>query len=56
MKNEFERELIIKMAKLCEEYVEPYDSMDRSPEVRENYTREVKYNVYKELFLEMQGR
>ena len=45
--------LIQKMAKLANEYVEPYDYMDRNPEVQRNYARKMEYDIYKDLLLEI---
>ena len=53
--NEMERKLIQKMASICVEYYEPYDSQDRCEEAQRNAERRVKYNTYKELLLEMWG-
>lgn len=55
LKDNVERKLIMKMAEIAKEYVEPYDNMDRSPEVQKNAWREVKYDTYKELLLEYWG-
>lgn len=51
-----ERLLIEKMAGLCNQYYEPYDSMDRSPEVQKNRELEIKYNTYKDLLLILWGK
>lgn len=51
--DKMEMSLIQKMAKLANEYVEPYDDMDRSPEVQRNYARKIEYDIYKDLLLEI---
>lgn len=55
LENKFERNLIEKMAQICHEYYEPYDCMDKCDEVNKNKERKIKYQIYKELLLEMWG-
>ena len=54
MKNEMERNLVMKMAKLCEQWYEPYDEIERR-NCTKNKEITIKYDVYKELLLELWG-
>lgn len=53
LENKMERKLIQKMADICKEYYEPYDSQDRCQEALKNSDRKIKYQCYKELLLEL---
>lgn len=53
LKDKMERTIIQKMATIAAEYVEPYDDQDRSPAVQKNSERTIKYNLYKDLLLEL---
>lgn len=55
LKDKMEREIITRMARIAQEYVEPYDNMDRSPEVMKNNQREIAYDTLKDLLLTMWG-
>lgn len=52
IRNEMTRILLIKMGKLCEEYKEPYDDMDREAD-KHNAPLEIKFQIYKELLEEL---
>lgn len=52
LEDEMTRTLIIKMADICKEYYEPYDSEDRCEEAKRNRDREIKFNIYKDLLIE----